>query len=114
MLLLLICLSAFTKLCRCYILHAPILLPTHALIKYAMAAIVISVPIMVHLPYDLSLNIDPQVTSQVFIRIITFEVALAGIHISLVIVIPVILYFVFSHFITSNSNRFISFCLKLI
>lgn len=63
-----------------------------------MARMVMKVPIIRHLPfYYLSLNIDAHVTSQMLVRCVALEVSLPGVHVSLIVVIPVILNPIVSH-----------------
>jgi hypothetical protein len=51
--------------------------------------------------FRLSLYIDSQIATQIFIGVFTLEIGFAGIHMSIVIVVKVFLNFIFGHGITS-------------
>ena len=56
--------------------------------------------------------IDPHVTSQVRVFVVAFKVSAAGIHMSFIIVIKVVLSFIFGHDITSCVYCYLFFVFK--
>ena len=52
--------------------------------------------------FPLSLNIDTQIAAQMFIGVFALEIGVAGVNMSIVVVIKVILNSIFGHNITSR------------
>jgi hypothetical protein len=63
------------------------------------------VPIILHLPFPLSLDVNSHVTPQMLVGRFALEICVSGVHVSVVAVVEVVLRIIFGHDVTSHFFR---------